>query len=83
MFRKLSFVCVETLEGVCLFDHSSKQTQEQSSKVKVCVLCLEWCVCLDVGWMGNRGFKIFPKVARIQTCLSKDKHWAQICLLVG
>ncbi|KAK7308925.1 hypothetical protein RJT34_05266 [Clitoria ternatea] len=43
--------------------------------------------CLYLGWIGNRGWPkgllIFPKVARSQTCHSKDKHCPQICPLVG
>lgn len=43
---------------------------------------------LSLPWVDResglaKGLLIFPKVARIQTCLSKDKHWPQICLLAG
>lgn len=52
-----------------------------------CVLC-----CLDLRWIGNRGGVkrvrekgciIFQKARRKQTCPNKDKHWPQICKVVG
>lgn len=46
------------------------------------LLCLSWGGVDRESGVG-KGVIIFAKVARIQTCLSKDKHWPQICLLAG